>query len=370
MYRSLFLGRFKPQNRTLFAALCYTIYHQSVEGGNFMNQELLKQLEVITEEENQILHGENGVQKDLYTSGKPFIIDSGKLLKKGKLIEIRPHTRFAHFPRHRHNYVEMVYMCKGQSRHVINGNEELSLKTGDLLLMNQNAFHEILPASESDIAVNFIILPEFFHYAIKLIDNQNVLFEFLVSTLSSDSKGCDYLYFKTGNILPIQNLLENMIWTIMDKPTYHNTVNQITMGLLFLNLLEYTDALYQDTTETYEQKLIFSSLRYIKSHYKNGTLEELSASLNLPTYTLSRLLKKHTGFSFKELLIRQKMGQAAYYLSKTSLSTESILHSIGYENSSFFHNKFKEIYGKTPKEFRKEEAVTAFHESDSPSDTI
>lgn len=335
-----------------------------------MNQELLRQLEVITEEEQQILHGENGVQKALYTSGKSFIIDSNKLLKRGKLIEIRPHTRFAHFPRHRHNYVEMVYMCKGETKHVINGNEELSLKTGDLLLMNQNAFHEIFPASESDIAVNFIILPEFFNYAIKLMDNQNALFEFLVSTLSSSSKGCDYLYFKTENILPIQNLLENMIWTIINKQTYRNTVNQITMGLLFLNLLEYTDTLYQDTIKTYEQKLIFSSLKYIKSHYQKGTLEELSATLDLPPYTLSRLLKKYTGFNFKELLIRQKMGQAAYYLSRTSLPTESILHSIGYENSSFFHNKFKEIYGKTPKEFRKEGTVTVLHGSDSPSDTI
>ena len=100
---------------------------------------------------------------------------------------------------------------------MINGNEELSLKTRDLLLMNQNAFHEIFPASESDIAVNFIILPEFFNNVIKLMDNQNALFEFLVSTLSSNSKGCDYLYFKIGNILPIQNLFENMIRTIINK---------------------------------------------------------------------------------------------------------------------------------------------------------
>ncbi len=77
----------------------------------------------------------------------------------------------------------------------------------------------------------------------------------------------DYLYFKIGNILPIQNLLENMIWTIINKQTYRNTVNQITMGLLFLNLLEYTDTLYQDNIKTSEQELIFSSLKYVKSHY-------------------------------------------------------------------------------------------------------
>ncbi len=126
-----------------------------------MNQELLRQLEVITEEEQQILHGENSVQKALYASGKSFIIDSNKLLKRGKLMEIRPHTRFAHFPRHRHNYVEMVYMCKGETKHVINGNEELSLKTGDLLLMNQNAFMKFFLLPNQILLSTLLFCPNF-----------------------------------------------------------------------------------------------------------------------------------------------------------------------------------------------------------------
>ncbi len=86
-----------------------------------MELELLKYLEPITEEEQKYLDGKNIVEKHLYTSEKQFVIDSKKLLHKGRLIEIRPHTRFVHFPRHRHNYVEMVYMCKGQTQHIING---------------------------------------------------------------------------------------------------------------------------------------------------------------------------------------------------------------------------------------------------------
>lgn len=332
-----------------------------------MELELLKYLEPITEEEQKYLDGKNSVEKDLYTSEKQFVIDSRKLLQKGRLIEIRPHTRFVHFPRHRHNYVEMVYMCKGQTQHIINGCEKIVLNEGDLLLMNQNAYHEILPASQNDIAVNFIILPEFFHYAMHLLDSHNILFEFLASTLSSSGTSCDYLYFRTGNLRPIENLLENMIWSIRNKSSYHNTITQISMGLLFLNLLEYADISYQDDSQTYDQKLIFSSLRYIKSHYKDGTLEALATSLNLPTYMLSRLLKKYTGQNFKELLVRQKMEQAAYLLSKTTLSTEDILHTVGYENSSFFHNKFKELYGKTPKEYRREKAAASLGDRNSLS---
>ena len=76
-----------------------------------MRQELLTHLQQITLEEQAILDGHTDIQKDLYTSRKDFVIDSQKLLEKGRLIEIRPHTRFAHFPKHRHNSIEMVYMC-------------------------------------------------------------------------------------------------------------------------------------------------------------------------------------------------------------------------------------------------------------------
>ena len=63
-----------------------------------MRQELLTHLQQITSEEQAILNGHTDIRKDLYTSGKDFVIDSQKLLEKGRLIEIRPHTRFTHFP--------------------------------------------------------------------------------------------------------------------------------------------------------------------------------------------------------------------------------------------------------------------------------
>ena len=115
-----------------------------------MNQILLDSLRKITEEENAILHGSSSVQKKLYTSKKEFVIDNAKLLERGHLIELRPHTRFVHFPRHRHNYVEMVYMCSGTTTHIINDTDRIKLNAGDLLFLNQNATQEIFPAKEEE----------------------------------------------------------------------------------------------------------------------------------------------------------------------------------------------------------------------------
>lgn len=85
-----------------------------------MKQELLDFLRKITPEEQVILDNGSGIQQELYTSQKAFVVDSRRLLEKGRLIELRPHTRFAHFPQHRHNYVEMVYQCAGSALHIVN----------------------------------------------------------------------------------------------------------------------------------------------------------------------------------------------------------------------------------------------------------
>ncbi len=318
-----------------------------------MQKELLSRLRRITEEERVILAGAQDIKRELYTTETDFIIDSRKLLQKGRLIEIRPHTRFVHFPKHRHNYVEMVYMCSGSTTHIINDSERITLKEGDLLFLNQNATQEILPAGEEDIAVNFIILPEFFDRAFFMIERETILYDFLVSSLSPASSYSSYLHFQAKDILPVQNLIENMVWTLLPHKNGTNTLNQTTMGLLFMNLSLFADTINKDNPHQYEQNLVFSVLKYIETHYKSGTLAEISAELRQPAYYVSRLLKKHTDANFKELLQQRKLRQAAYLLSQTPLPVESVMENIGYDNSSYFYRKFREKYGCSPKNYRK-----------------
>lgn len=319
-----------------------------------MDERLLAKMRVITEEERAILNGRVAVQRERYTSSRDFVIDSEKLLEKGKLIEIRPHTRFVHFPRHRHNYVEMLYMCSGSTTHILNGTQRLVLETGDLLFLNQAVYHEILPAAEGDIGVNFIILPQFFDRSFQMLEQENVLRDFLISTLSGESTFAGWLHIQARGILPVENLLENMIWTLLDKKSGVNLINQTTMGLLLQNLTLFAENINRILPDHQDENAVFAALQYIETHYKDGTLEELSGRLHMPTYALSRLLTKHTGSNFKQLLQQRKLQQATYLLSHTRMSADSILETIGYENSSYFYRKFSEKYGCSPAQYRKQ----------------
>ena len=59
---------------------------------------------------------------------------------------------------------------------------------GELLFLNQYTKHELLPAGESDIAINFMILPEFFDVTYSMAGRNNVLADFLVNILRQDGR--------------------------------------------------------------------------------------------------------------------------------------------------------------------------------------
>lgn len=318
-----------------------------------MDKNLMDILEQITAEEQAILDGSSTeVSRTLYTSGRDFVIDSDKMLEKGKLMDIRTHTRFIHFPKHKHNYVEIIYMCSGETVHIINDHDKVILKKGEILFLNQNCYHEIMPAQEGDIAVNFIVLPQFFDEAFKMMDDENILRDFIIGSLTQNSENASFLLFQVADVLPVQNLVENMVWSLLNHQPNRRQMNQVTMGLLLLQLVNLSDRITYGRGNQYERQDVLRVLRYIESNYRTASLQELADTMNQSLYQLSRFVKKNTGHTFKELLLMKRLNQATYLLGTTKLPVADIIYHVGYDNTSYFHRVFKERYGMTPKEFR------------------
>lgn len=316
-----------------------------------MNDQILDQLKVVTPEEQDILDGKKQINKELYMNPASNVIDNKKLLDNGKLIQVRPHTRFVHFPKHTHNYVEVIYMCQGHIHNIING-EAVELKEGELLFLNQNATQEIMPAGTNDIAVNFIILPEFFNQTLLMIgEEENRLREFILGCMKSEDDEVSYLHFKVAEVLPIQNLVENLIWTIINNQQNYRSINQVTMGLLFLQLMNHTDKVSVGKNQ-YEQELTIRLLRFIDENYKEGKLSELAEELHCDLYWLSRMVKKLTGKTYTELVQTKRLNQAAFLLTSTKLTVADIGLAVGYDNLSYFHRIFQEKYKLSPKKYR------------------
>lgn len=316
-----------------------------------MNESLLARLAAVTDEEKRILEGST-VDMENYASGRDSVIDSKKMLEKGQLISIRPHTRFAPFPKHRHNYIEIMYMCSGSTTHIINDRTKLILGTGELLFINQHASHAIECAGRNDIAVNFMVLPEFFDVALSMIGSDNLLSNFLIGSLRQSGGDIGFLHFRVSDILPVQNIVENLIWSILNQQSNYRQINRITMGLLFMYLLGYTGRLELEQTHHGANALVLDVLREIEENYNAVNLSELARRYNVSAAYLSRIIKQSTGCTFKDLLQTKRLARAAKLLRESRLSVQDIIAASGYDNTSYFYRIFKERYKTTPKSYR------------------
>ena len=318
------------------------------KGVQMIKREILDKLLPITDEERAILDGRNTVDKGIYTLNGGSIIRAKKLLDSGKLISIRTHTRFIHFPEHTHDYIEAVYMCAGETTHIVNG-KKINLKEGELLFLGQNASQEILPASEGDIAVNFIIQPSFFDKTLEMLGAEETpIKNFLISALF-DEENRGYLHFKVSDVLPVQNLIENLIWTITNNSSNKRNINQTTMGLLFMQLINHTDRL---AYESKEEIAIMEIFRYIEENYKDASLSDAARILHYDFFWLSHEIKNRTGKTYTEHLQEKRLSQAAFLLKTTNISVEEIATAVGYDNKSYFHRIFTQKYLLTPKKYR------------------
>lgn len=316
-----------------------------------MDSQLLMHLRKITDEEKAILAGAHSIDRTLYMQGQGNTVGSRKLLSAGKLITVRPHTRFIPFPAHTHDYVEVVYMCEGSTTHTVNS-QTVVLQQGELLFLSQSAVHEVSRAEETDVAVNLIVLPSFFDTTLTALgEEETPLRRFLVDCLCGQNFEPGYLHFRVAEVKPIQNLIENLLWSVMQETPNKRKTSQLTMALLFLQLMGHAETLASHSTE---EAATLKLLRYVESNYVSGSLTEAAALLHYDLCWLSREIKQKTGKTYTQLVQEKRLAQAAFLLRSTHRNVADISQAVGYENISYFHRIFTAAYGKSPKHYRDE----------------
>lgn len=313
-----------------------------------MEQKILAHFMPITQEERAILNGATDIDRALYMLESTDVINSRKLLADGKLITVRPSTRFVYFPAHSHDYVELVYVCSGTSRHVVNGTP-IDLQQGELLFLSQSASHSVLPMEEGDIAVNFIVLPDFFTNILGALGTESTpLRSFLVDCLCGRNDGPGYLYFRVASEKTVQNLVENLLLLLLEGGGAVRKMSQLTMTLLFLQLSERTQML-----QSQEEETVLQVLRMVETEYAGCNLAEIAQRLHYDLCWLSRQIKRKTGKTFTQLVQQKRLSQAAFLLENTQRNVADISLAVGYENISYFHRLFERTYGCSPGAYRR-----------------
>ena len=83
------------------------------------------------------------------------------------------------------------------------------------------------------------------------------------------------------------------------------------------------------------------------------SLKSLAHQLGFSPSYLSVLLKKDLGLPFQDYLIQERMKKAKLLLLTTDLKIYETAEQVGFEDMNYFSQRFKQVVGQTPRQFKK-----------------
>lgn len=100
---------------------------------------------------------------------------------------------------------------------------------------------------------------------------------------------------------------------------------------------------------------IKEAINYMEQNFQNTiSIEDIAAVCGINRSYFGKIFRNSTGRSPQEFLMNYRMVKATELLKLTSLSIADISSAVGYENQLHFSRAFKNIYGISPREWRKQ----------------
>ncbi len=154
---------------------------------------------------------------------------------------------------------------------------------------------------------------------------------------------------------PKNNVIDKNIIKISDMLKNREPQLDIKGSKLIVEML--TELLLYSRKQNSDQykvpNIVKKALKEIEqNYYKSIKLDNIAEKINISKYYLSRLFKKHTGYSPHEYLINYRLTRAKDLLKTTSLPIYKIADKVGFNSSSHFIKIFKKETGTTPLKFR------------------
>lgn len=108
-------------------------------------------------------------------------------------------------------------------------------------------------------------------------------------------------------------------------------------------------------TTTQSEKLIIDAKKIVDLNYMDSdfSIESITKLLHVSHSYLIKVFKEKTGQTLINYLLEKRLKKAGELLRETSFSAKEIAYTVGYNDDVHFLKKFKEYYGKTTKEYRK-----------------
>ncbi len=184
----------------------------------------------------------------------------------------------------------------------------------------------------------------------------------------------DERFLRRNQMVNIRNMFENAKRGILFSKETTNSIAPRILNLKtksgFDSILELLSIIHDlstsrdikllsDSTFTsdqykYNSRRIEKVFEYMNNNFSHQiTLTEVAKIANMSEVSFSRLMKRHTGYSFVDSLNEIRLGHVTRMLIDTNQTIAEVAFRCGFNNMANFNRIFKAKKGLTPKEFRK-----------------
>ena len=196
-------------------------------------------------------------------------------------------------PPHTHEFLELVYMCKGKCEHFI-GDKRYELSEGDLLFVNFGNIHAFNILKKPQKYVDIMIKPEFISQSLK---NTNNAFSLLGTENFKDfedivDRSKLHIHFNKDEREKVETLI-NIILNEQNNPSAGSELVLYSVYNTILTIVFRKMALQLSDDFSISKTL----LRYIEENCASQiSLSQIATANNYNPAYFSRLFKKQTGY--------------------------------------------------------------------------
>ena len=256
---------------------------------------------------------------------------------------------------HTHDYFEIDYVAKGTAEFLYDDNSR-KMKEGEFNIVAPGLLHDVVLNDETILFCIMVRKSTFDTVFFSLLSRDDLLSSFFRNILNNGEHE-NFLVFYTDNNPKIKEMVFNAFLECHKNDPYGNNCCISWVNLLFSELLRnYSKSLqFYDYTMGTDFSLI---MQYIKYNYRTLTLSFLAELFHYNEAYLSTIIKRNTGFSFSEIIKRQRIAEAEQYLVNTRIKVGEIAEKVGYNSADHFSRVFKSVYHMSPLEYRQKHYST------------
>lgn len=255
---------------------------------------------------------------------------------------------------HKHDFYEINYVKSGILHEIIGG-KSFTVTEGNFLIMAPGVFHACVPEDNSK-CYNILFRKEYFNGVSDSFKEYNPdnyvthLAENIIYTIISTSAEQRKVIENTAN-----EVLKMSHGLVHHSDLYENLMLENTAIQLLLLLTKIPRHEYNFESGKQQRRENFSPddiVRYINDNFDKINLSDTALRFGYSNCQLHRILKKHTGYTFTEIILNMRMQRARHYLLNTHLPIKSIAYLLGIDSAEHFSRMFTKNRGMTPKEYR------------------